>query len=144
MESEFLIPGLDDDSTGFWQGCADRELRVQRCRACSHRQFPPRQQCPVCHSFDLDWEAVSGEGVVWSFVVPHPPLLPAYGDLAPYNVIVVALAEDPSLRMVGNLVAHEGAPINSLDPSSIEIGQRVRVVFDQVDEDIWLPRWIPG
>ena len=31
---------------------------------------------------------MSGAGVVWSFVVAHPPLLPAYGEQAPYNVVI--------------------------------------------------------
>jgi uncharacterized OB-fold protein len=140
--TEFLLPDLDDDSRGFWEGCAAGELRVQRCTACGQRQFPPRQQCPTCRSFDLDWEVVSGRATVWSFVVPHPPLLPAYAALAPYNVIVVALDEDPTLRMVGNLVSAPGAPIDSVDPATITIGEPVVVCFDRVTDEIALPRWV--
>jgi hypothetical protein len=78
---------------------------------------------------------------VWSFVVPHPPLLPAYAELAPYNAIVVALDEDPAIRFVGNLVVSAEGAINEVDPASIEIGEPVRVVFAAV-EDVHLPRWI--
>jgi uncharacterized OB-fold protein len=78
---------------------------------------------------------------VWSFVVPHPPLLPAYAELAPYNVIVVALEEDPTIRMVGNLVEDAEGPINAIDPATLEIGEPVHVVFAQV-EDVHLPRWV--
>lgn len=139
----FLQPALDDDSAGFWEGCAAGELRVQRCGSCGHRQFPPRQQCPACRSFDLGWEAVSGRGTIWSFAVPHPPLLEAYATFAPYNVVVVALDEDPSLRMVGNLIAHDGAPIDSVDPATIVIGEPVRVSFDRTSsEDVVHPRWV--
>lgn len=144
MEPTFLLPDLDDDSAGFWEGCAAGELRVQRCNVCSHRQFPPRQMCPACQSFDLGWEPVSGRATVWSFVIAHPPLLPAYAELAPYNVIVVELDEDPSLRMVGNLVASDNATINSLSPDAIEVGQRVRVVFQRVSDHVSLPRWVPA
>lgn len=152
--AEFLLPALDDDSAGFWEGCRSHELRVQRCDDCGHPQFPPRQMCPVCQSTALSWQKVSGHGHIWSFVVPHPPLLPAYAELAPYNVIVVALDEDPTLRMVGNLVAGEGAQINSVDPATIEIGMAVTVVFDPPvgatestdaehrDEGIVFPRWV--
>jgi uncharacterized protein len=84
---------------------------------------------------------MSGRGTIWSFIVPHPPLLPAYQDLAPYNVIVVALDEDPTLRMVGNLVASPDGPINEVDPATIRIGDPVRVVFQRV-EDVVLPRWM--
>jgi uncharacterized OB-fold protein len=68
-------------------------------------------------------------------------LLLAYAELAPYNVIVVALDEEPSIRLVGNLVASAEAPLNSVDPHSIEIGERVQVVFSPV-EDMILPRWV--
>jgi uncharacterized OB-fold protein len=68
-------------------------------------------------------------------------MLPAYAELAPYNVIVVALDEEPSIRLVGNLVASAAAPLNSVDPHSIEIGEPVQVVFSPV-EDMFLPRWV--
>jgi uncharacterized OB-fold protein len=142
METEYLVPDLDDDSRGFWEGCAAGELRVQRCSTCGHLQFPPRQMCPACRSFDLEWQTVSGHGRVWSFVVVHPPVLPAYDELAPYNVIVVELAEDPHLRMVGNLVADEAAAINSVDPETIEVGAPVRVVFQPLTDEVSLPRWV--
>ena len=64
--------------------------------------------------------------------MPHPPLLPAYSEVAPYNVIVVALDDDPSIRMVGTLVAEAGAPLNSIDPHSVVIGEPVEVVFDEI------------
>jgi uncharacterized OB-fold protein len=77
---------------------------------------------------------------VWSYVVPHPPLLPAYAELAPYNVIVVALDEDPTLRMIGNLVTGPDGAINEIDPATIVIGEAVEVVFARVG-DTTLPRW---
>lgn len=88
------------------------------------------------------WETVSGKGSIWSFVVAHPPLLPAYAALAPYNVVVVSLDEDPTLRLVGNLVSRPGASINEIDPATIRIGEPVRVVFDRVTDDVALPRWV--
>jgi uncharacterized OB-fold protein len=84
---------------------------------------------------------MSGTATVWSYVVPHPPLLPAYAAVAPYNVVVVALDDDPSLRMVGNLVVHGDAPLNSIDPSTIRIGEAVHVVFDTEVDGIVMPRW---
>jgi uncharacterized OB-fold protein len=68
-------------------------------------------------------------------------LLPAYSELAPYNVIIVALEEEPTIRFVGNLLAHEGGEINEIDPATIEIGEPVTVTFTEVD-DVTLPRWL--
>lgn len=97
--------------------------------------------CPRCRSIDDTWIPVSGRATIWSFIVVHPPVLPAYAELAPYNAIVVALDEDPTIRFVGNLLASAHAAINEIDPTTIEIGEPVRVVFQIVD-DVTLPRWV--
>jgi uncharacterized OB-fold protein len=142
MESSFLLPDLDDDDAApFWQGTARGELLVQTCADCGRRRMPPRPMCPDCRALRHAWQPVSGRGVIWSFVVAHPPLLPVYQNLAPYNVVTVALDDDPQLRMVGNLVARPDGPINEVDPSTIRIGEPVRVVFQPV-EDVHLPRWM--
>jgi uncharacterized OB-fold protein len=80
---------------------------------------------------------VSGRGRVWSFVVPHPPLLPGFTELAPYNVVVVEIDEDPGIRIAGNLVASVGEPPTLTD---ITIGEPVRAVFHRV-EDIGFLQW---
>ncbi len=142
METGFVLPDLDsEDSAEFWAGCARGELLVQSCGQCGRWRFPPRPMCPHCQSIEVEWVPVSGRARVWSFVVPHPPLLPAYAELAPYNVIVVALEEDERIRMVGNLVEAADGPINAIDPASIAVGEPVRVVFAPV-EDVTLPRWV--
>jgi uncharacterized OB-fold protein len=87
---------------------------------------------------------MSGRATVWSFVVAHPPLLPAYAAVAPYNVVVVALDEDPTLRLVGNVVEDPGASLNSVDPTTLTIGMPVEVVFDAPVEGIAMPRWRPA
>ena len=139
---EPVLPEIDDDSRPFWEGTLAGELRMQRCAETGRLIFPPRTMSPWGQHTRPEWTRVSGRGSIWSFVVPHPPLLPQFSELAPYNVVVVALNEDPSIRMVGNLVTHEGGAINELDPSGIEIGAAVRVVFDRVSDDVALPRWV--
>lgn len=144
--SEFLLPAVDEDSGPFWDATLRGELRIQACAKCGRLRFPPRPMCPWCRSLDATWERMSGRGTIWSFVVPHPPLLPAYANLAPYNVIVVALDEDPTIRLVGNLVASPDGPINEVDPHSIVIGEPVQAVFPVIAEHLALPRWVraPG
>lgn len=138
----FLLPDLDDETSApFWQGTARGELLVQACGSCSAWRMPPRPMCPRCQSLMVDWVPTSGRGTIWSFVIPHPPLLPAYAELAPYNAVVVALEEDPTIRFVGNLVTDADAPINSVDPATIAVDAPVEVVFQTVD-DVALPRWV--
>jgi uncharacterized OB-fold protein len=142
MEASFILPDLeDDDATPFWEGTARGELLVQKCSDCGRMRIPPRPMCPHCRSLANEWMPLSGKGRVWSFVVPHPPLLPAYTEFAPFNVIAVELDEDPTLRLIGNLVASADGAINQVDPRTIEIGEPVRVVFAKVD-DVYLPRWV--
>ncbi len=125
----FLLPAGDEDGGFFWEGTAKGELRIQKCNACGKLRHPPRPMCPRCRSTDRGWATMSGKATVWSYVVPHPPLLQPYSDLAPYNVIVVGLDEDPNIRFVGNLVTGPDGALNDIDPHSIRIGEPVEVVF---------------
>jgi uncharacterized OB-fold protein len=136
------LPELDADSRPFWEGTVRGELLVQRCSSCGARRNPPRPMCPSCRSLAVEWEQLSGRGRIWSYVVPHPPLLPAFMPVAPYNVVVVESEEDPEIRFVGNLVTEPGAPIDSVDPATIVIGEPVVVAFERVAEDVALPRWV--
>jgi uncharacterized OB-fold protein len=136
MSTGFLVPELTEETAPFWEGTARGELLVQKCDGCGRLRFPPRPVCPWCRSFDATWTAMSGDATLWSWVIAHPPLLPAYAEKAPYNVIVVTLAEDPALRMVGNL---DGA-----EPAAIGIGAALRVSFPEPIDDVVLPRWVPA
>ncbi|MEU2439449.1 Zn-ribbon domain-containing OB-fold protein [Streptomyces rubradiris] len=132
-----LTPVTDADGAPFWEYAARGELRVQACADCGEPRFPPRPCCPRCRSFASQWRPVPGRGRVWSYVVPHPPLLPGYAEQAPYNVVVVELEEAPRIRLVGNVVAHAGARLDSVDPARLRIGARVRAVFSG-----GLPQWV--
>jgi len=142
VESGWLLPDLDEpESREFWLGCARGELLVQACGSCGARRMPPRPMCAVCRSTEVRWERTSGRGRVWSFIVPHQPLLPAFSEKAPYNAIIVELEEDATIRFAGNLVASADGEINEIDPATITIGEPVSVVFHRID-DVTLPRWV--
>lgn len=125
------VPEPDDASAPFWEAAARHELVVQRCASCRTFRHPPRPMCPACASSDAAFERVSGRGRVWSWVVAHPPVLPAFAGRAPYNVAVVEL--DEGVRMIGNL----------LGVSEIAEGLPVEVVFEDVEEGVALPQWKP-
>ena len=142
----WLLPGPDADSAPFFEWCARGELRIQRCAECGRRRMPPGPMCPDCGSDRSSWEPMSGRGRVWSVAIPHPPLLAAYAEVAPYNVVVVELEDDPSIRLVGNVVASAQARLDSIDPHMIAIGDEGEVVFpDPIDDGqgpVVLPRWV--
>lgn len=130
------LPVPDEVSAPFWEACRRRELVMQRCTGCRRFHYPPRIMCPGCQSTDFEWAPVSGRGTIYSFVVCHPPVLPAFAARAPYAVVLVELADDPGLRMVGNLL---GCP-----PDAIEIGMPVEATFQDVSDELALPQWRPA
>lgn len=141
MTEQTLLPHSDSTNGPFWEGCREGVLRIQQCPESGRLLFPPRpvnswnpQVAPV-------WTEVSGRGTIWSVIEPHPPLMLNFSELAPYNAIIVALEEDPRVRLVGNLVAGPGGAINEIAYEDIEIGAAVSVVFDAITEDVTLPRW---
>ncbi len=142
MSGDLLLPAVDEVNEPFWEGARRGELRVQQCAETGRLIFPPRPMSPWSPHTQPTWTRVSGRGTIWSFVVPHPPLLPQFAALAPYNVILVALDEDPRVRLVGNLVTSAGGAINEADPRAIEIGAPVRVVFEHISDEFHLPRWV--
>jgi uncharacterized OB-fold protein len=139
-----LRPVRTQANAPFWEAARRGELMVQRCPETGRLIFPPRLRSPWAPraTAPLDWVRLSGRGRIWSFAIPHPPLLPWYAARAPYNVILVALDEDPALRLVGNLVASEAGDIDAVDPATLAVGAPVRVVFAHIDDDLWLPRWV--
>lgn len=141
MTEPLLTPTIDTNGAPFWEYAARGELRIQSCTACGELRFPPRPCCPHCQSFESEWRRMSGRGRIWSYVRPHPPLLPAYAANAPYNAIIVELADAPRIRLVGNLVAAPDAPLDSVEPDRLRIGAKVQVAFTDVG-GIAMPRWL--
>ncbi len=142
MSEGLLLPHIDAVNRPFWDGCREGVLRVQQCPSTKRLMFPPRPVNSWTPGVPPTWTEVSGRGTIWSVIEPHPPLMLDYADLAPYNAIVVALAEDPAIRLVGNLVPGPGGAINTLKYDDIEIGSAVKVVFERVDDQVTLPLWM--
>ena len=127
------LPYPDADTTPYWQWAKKHELRMQRCADCHEVRFPPRPMCPVCNSQRDEWVPMSGTGTIYSWIVVHPPVLPAFAADAPYSVVLIQLDDDPSLRLVGT--------VSDLANADLAAGIPVEVWFDEVTEEITLPRW---
>jgi uncharacterized OB-fold protein len=127
------LPLPDEVTAPFWEGCRRGELLVQRCSECERFRFPPRPMCPHCRSFEAGWVRMSGEGTLYSFVICHPPVLPAFEAQVPFAVALIELSEDPGLRMVGNVV--------DAAPGSLRIGQKVQATFEEIADGVVLPQW---
>lgn len=126
------LPELTPVNEWFWTSGADGRLRIQGCADCATLVHPPTPICPECRSTAWAPTEVSGRGTVVGCTVNHHQWHPAFEP--PYSIAIVALAEDPSVRLTTNVVG--------CDPDAVAIGQEVTVRFEQ-HEDVWLPLFEP-
>jgi len=127
------IPTIAPEMKPFFDAARRHELVVQRCRGCGTHRLPARELCSTCLSREADWVQVSGAGEIYSFNVMHQVYHPGFADRVPYAVVVVKLAE--GAKLTSNIVG--------LAPSEIRIGMPVRVVFEELDDEVTLPKFAP-
>ena len=126
------LPQLTPANHWFWTAGQDRTLRIQGCDDCGQLVHPPTPICPACRSLAHSPHAVSGRATVVGFTVNQHQWSPAFEP--PYTIAVVALDEDPTVRLTTNILECE--------PGDVHIGQRVAVRFEHED-DVWLPMFEP-
>ena len=131
---EKLLPRIDEMNRPYWEGAKRHELLLQKCQECGHYRYPPGETCPSCLSDKLEWVKISGRGSVYTWTVFHQAYHPAYKDDIPYAVVAVELEEGP--RMITNLV--------NCGTEDIKMGMPVEVVFDDVTEEVSLPKFRPA
>jgi uncharacterized OB-fold protein len=122
------LPRLDADNRAFWTGGKDNELRLMRCQDCASFIHPPRPVCRNCLSENVAPEAVAGTGVIDTFTVNYQKWHPAME--VPFVLARVAIDGAPGVVLTTNIV---GCAVDDVD-----IGDRVRVIFQQQD-DVYLP-----
>jgi|TARA_Y100000814_G_scaffold107001_1_gene75523 uncharacterized OB-fold protein len=117
----------------FYDGAKEGKLLLPRCEDCNRVHWYPRYICPFCHSTNISWIESSGEGRIHTFAVQHR----AFGGWAkevPFVTAYIDLNEGD--RMVTVLRG-----VDATDPSSIKIGSKVKVEFEEASEAIHLPFW---
>jgi uncharacterized OB-fold protein len=129
VSAPYLKPGLpqplpapDGLDAPFWAGLADEEIRIQRCRACRGWQWGPEWICHHCLADDLSYEAVPGDGIIYSYERVWHPVHPALAEQGPYLIVLVALPQAGGVRLVGNLLGDPHQPV--------VIGAPVSAVFE--------------
>ena len=121
---------LEPDTQPFWEATKNHELRYQVCDDCNKIVFYPRRHCPHCMGLNLSWKTSQGEGSVYTYTVIRQIGHPAFRERAPYIIAWIDL--DEGFRMLSTVVGDE-----------ITIGQRVRVTWDDQENDISLPLFSP-
>jgi len=129
------VPVAEPTTATFWEGCAARELRIQRCASCGTFRHPPVPVCSHCRSFDDTWEVSRGDGRIFSFIVVHHSVFPATNDAVPYNVAVVELDDCGGVLVTSNVV--------DCPNDDLAVGMPVRLVWEPAREGLWLYRFAP-
>lgn len=124
------IPTID--SAFFWEGMERGELLTQQCGGCGSYWHPPRPMCPKCHSLDQKHVALSGEGVVYSWILPIHPAPVGFDE--PPIVALVDLKE--GVRIVSN--------VRGVDPKVMKNGLKVRVAFEPTRGGKAVPVFYPA
>ncbi len=128
------VPKVTPEARPFWEAAKQHRLMVQRCQECSRYYFYPRPLCPGCLSRNVRWEYVSGRGRLHTFVVNHRP--PRNFPIAPpYIIGIVELEEGP--RLMSHIVGIEASP------TQVRCDMPVEVVFEDLTEEITLPKFRP-
>jgi uncharacterized OB-fold protein len=93
-----LQPRPTPDTEGFWAATADGKLALAHCAECSRFTHPPLERCPRCAS-PMSFEAVSGRGTLFSYIVVHRAIAPGYQDKPGHVIGLVELDDQPGLRL---------------------------------------------
>lgn len=128
------LPEFRPETKPFWDACKNHELVIPRSKTTGEYFFYPRAFSPGDDmTDDIEWVKASGKAKVWTFAIHHMGPTKAYKGDPPY---VVALVEtDEGVKMMTNVV--------DCDPKDVHIDMEVEVVFDDVTDEVTLPKFRP-
>lgn len=120
--ADFPLPDVADPLTAeYFAGAARGELVIPRCEECGTLVWYPAPECPACGSDAVKWVPVSGDANLFSWAVVRRAFLPAFEEKVPFVTALVALVEDPAVRLCSYIVDAE--------PESLTADTPLRVTF---------------
>ncbi len=125
------LPQPTQWSKPFWEGCRKHEFLVQKCLDCQKYIFYPKMFCPDCLSSNLEWVKSSGKGKVYSYMVVYSYQPTEFEENLPYVVAIIELEE--GVRLMSNVIG--------CSPETVKCDMKVGVVFDDVTEEVTLPKF---
>ena len=130
------LPQPQQESDHYWNKAKEHELWLRKCDDCGDAYFYPRDISPCCFSKNTSWMQASGNAKLFTYAIVHRPFHPGYVDDIPYVVAIVELEEGP--KMESNIVMDDPTP------EKLQIDMPLQVVFDDVTDDISLPKFQPA
>ena len=129
------LPTPSPEAKRLWEGTQKHALWIPYCRSCEKSYWYPRDFCPHCGSRDVEWRRSGGKGRVHTFAIHYRAFHPGWTDDVPYVTALIEL--DDGVRIFSNLVEVEA------DPKAIRCEMPVEVVFEDVTDDVTLPKFRP-
>ena len=111
-------PNINAENKAFWDAAQNNQLSLKFCNSCKEPHYYPRTICPHCGSDDTLWVESKGLGEIYSYTVMRR------GVEVPFAMAYVRLDEGISL------LTH----LTNCDFDAIQIGQKVRVVFQETQD----------
>jgi uncharacterized OB-fold protein len=128
------LPVIDADNEEMWASAKRHALALQRCSDCGFVRYPPGPICTECASLEFSWEPIGGGGSVYTWTEINRAPSDAFAADVPYVYAVVELDEGP--MMPTNLV--------EVGAADVEIGMRVELSYDDVTDEVTLPKFRPA
>ena len=129
-------PVPQPESDFYWGKCKEEELWLRHCKSCDSSYFYPRDISPCCFSKDTEWIKASGKATLFTYGIVQRAPHPGFVDDVPFVTAVVELEEGP--KMATNIVIDEPSPDNLI------IGMDLEVVFEDINDDLALPKFKPA
>jgi hypothetical protein len=130
-------PYADETTQPFWDAALEGRLLGSRCTTCGTFVMPPQPFCFNDQNDTFEWVELPGTGTIYSFTVVRHPLAPHLAEVVPYVSAVIEIdgTQGAGARMLANVI--------DCDPETVQIGDKVRVVFETVSDTMAVPRFAP-
>lgn len=127
------LPDIHPETAGFWKAAKKHKLVFQKCMSCGQKIYFPRLMCYDCFSSELEWIPSTGSGTVYSYTIIHQQTIEGFAAEEHYVYAIIELNE--GVRMISNII--------NIEPTEVRIGMRVRVTFEEANNEISIPRFEP-
>ena len=125
------------ESDFYWEKAKQHELWLRFCNETQRAYFYPRDISPYTFSRDTTWVQASGKAKLFTYAIVHRPPHPGwYPDGVPFVTAIVELEEGP--LMPTNIVMDDPTP------EKLQIGMDLEVVFEDITDEIALPKFKPA
>lgn len=136
-DSVRLTEQIDHEIVPFWDALRNHQFLLYRCKRCGASYWP----MAYCRGHDnappldeMEWAASSGLGHVFSWILVHQVVDPAYADDLPYPLVLVELDEGPIFP----------TRLTDWRPEDLRVGLPVEVAYLDVESTgVTLPLFRP-